>query len=122
MIDQSIMRRICAAIRVVHQRWDLPRKEVRNRTKERCIVLKKDGTPSRKYTVAYRCEGCGELVEKVEIHHIEAVGSLPKTPAELMAWLKRLFCESDGLQGLCHKCHTATDSYGGKKKKKKGRK
>jgi len=48
----------------------------------------------------YYCQACKERTPKLTIDHIEAVGSLKDD-----GYIKRLFCPSVGLQGLCHPCH-----------------
>lgn len=59
----------------------------------------------------YQCNNCKEwFPEKVgknkmiEIDHIEEVGSL-RCAEDLPGFFNRLFCEADGLQVLCTKCH-----------------
>lgn len=51
------------------------------------------------------CEKCRELVPKVYIDHIEAVGALDA------GFIARLFCPSTGLQGLCKECHNAKTKW-----------
>lgn len=46
-----------------------------------------------------RCEQCGHRTPKLKVDHIEPCGELNG------GYLKRLFCPSSQLQGLCHNCH-----------------
>lgn len=45
------------------------------------------------------CEKCAEVTPDIKIDHIIQVGDLDE------GFLKRLFCSSTGLQGLCRSCH-----------------
>lgn len=46
------------------------------------------------------CERCLKRTPQLKIDHITQVGELDG------GFLKRLFCPSEELQGLCKKCHT----------------
>jgi len=54
----------------------------------------------------YRCASCGHWFagKEVEVDHVEPVGSL-KDYDDLPGFVRRLFCETDGLRVLCGKCH-----------------
>lgn len=45
------------------------------------------------------CEECDKKVPQIKIDHIEAVGDVNE------GFIQRMFCTSEGLQGLCKKCH-----------------
>lgn len=45
------------------------------------------------------CEECGKKCAKVQIDHIIPVGDI------LVGGIKRMFCPSKGLRGLCKECH-----------------
>lgn len=60
----------------------------------------------------YACEMCGEIVkrEEIDIDHISPVipldGSMDWESAEHIGTLVlAMFCEADGLQGICKICH-----------------
>jgi hypothetical protein len=46
------------------------------------------------------CEKCDTRTAKIKIDHIIACG-----PVDSDGFIKRLFCTSKGLQGLCGDCH-----------------
>jgi len=50
----------------------------------------------------YYCEECTQRIPLMKIDHITPVGSIYDD-----GYIRRLFCPSSGLQGLCHKCHVA---------------
>lgn len=45
------------------------------------------------------CEECGKRVPKIQVDHIVPVGDIEK------GGIKRMFCPSKGLRGLCPACH-----------------
>lgn len=74
-------------------RWSPARKEV----KLRCVVgARKD---------LYECEKCEKETKKIEIDHIDPVGSSPKDFEGWDNYLRRMFVSADKLMGLCHDCH-----------------
>lgn len=71
----------------------------------------KPASVSGKHKFEYQCNSCKQwFPEKVgknkmiEIDHIEETGSL-RCAEDLPGFVTRLFCEVDGLQVLCTKCH-----------------
>lgn len=78
------IKRIRSALRDVW-RYSLARRL----TEKRCTG--KDGFA--------RCEKCKQKTPKLKIDHIIPCGKVDS------GYIKRLFCPSGGLQGLCHKCH-----------------
>lgn len=48
-----------------------------------------------------KCEMCIKRVPKIFVDHIQAVGKVDS------GFIRRLFCPSTKLQGLCKKCHDA---------------
>lgn len=58
------------------------------------------------------CEGCKQRSPKVFIDHIVTVGDLDG------GFIKRLFCPSCGLQGLCKACHDAKTKLERKRNKR----
>jgi hypothetical protein len=69
----------------------------------------KDGSESKRYTIAWECEDCGELKRDVHIHHIEEVGEFPDypfQPGELEAWFNRQYLlTGEHYAVLCEDCH-----------------
>jgi len=47
------------------------------------------------------CEQCDKRTPKLKIDHIVNCGDVDE------GFIKRMFCPSSGLQGLCHECHKA---------------
>ena len=66
---------------------------------------KKKGTPGR-HRFEYQCNECTKWFKgsEVQVDHIIPAGSLT-CPEHLPEFVERLFCEEDGLQVLCKKCH-----------------
>lgn len=60
------------------------------------------------------CEACFEKTPKLKVDHIKACGDVDA------GFLKRLFCPSSELQGLCKKCHDAKTKAERKAKPKGG--
>lgn len=61
-------------------------------------------TKNRKYE--YKCEDCDKYFPsgKVQVHHVEPVGSL-KSIDDLAGFVTRLLCDGSGLVLLCKSCH-----------------
>jgi len=92
------IKKIRTAIRLVwHRSW------------ARALVVKrctgKDGY--------YRCELCKKKTPKIKIDHIKQVGDVDE------GFIKRLFCSSKELQGLCDPCHKVKTKAERKTKPKK---
>lgn len=69
-----------------------------------------------------RCEKCKGLCHKVQIDHITPVALLTGWDENWTSYIQRLMIDSDGLRGLCEKCHkkiTAEQREIRKKNKKK---
>lgn len=62
--------------------------------------------PNKRRKWEYECAGCNQYFksEEVNVDHIEPAGTL-KSLDDLPGFVGRLFCEVDGLQVLCKKCH-----------------
>jgi len=85
-----------------------PRTIAKARAKVKEYLTKKDGTPSKKYYVKWKCEKCGELFEQVDMHHIHAVGKQPDWPydiEELVGFIRRLLVPVEQWMVLCRPCH-----------------
>jgi len=62
--------------------------------------------PSKRQKFEYQCNECKNWYpeKSINVDHIVPAGTL-KTAADLPGFVERLFCEIDGLQVLCSKCH-----------------
>lgn len=62
--------------------------------------------PNKRQKFEYQCASCLKWWpdKKVAVDHIIPCGSLSCTD-DLPGFVERLFCEADGLQVLCEKCH-----------------
>jgi ribosomal protein L44E len=109
-----VQRQLVAHLRLVWSRYDSNKKQVKDDARVYVPVTKKDGTPSKKYDVYYRCDECKELFRNrtdVHIHHKTEVGATPGWPitaAEWGAFLERLFCDKSNLVCICVGCHHKT--------------
>jgi len=65
----------------------------------------------------YQCEGCGAIgpasiridgkrVDNAVVDHIDPITDPNKGFTTWDDLIERMFCETDNLQLLCHKCHT----------------
>lgn len=104
------------AIRQAWSWYDPAKKEAKKRATIHIPQRKMDGTMSKRYTNALKCEECGQIVESLDCHHLTAVGDRPKTLEQLYESIRRLFVTANDLKMLCKPCHKKTDSYGGKKR------
>lgn len=64
--------------------------------------------PNKRRKWVYKCAECKKLYneDEIQVDHIIPAGSL-KSSDDLKGFVDRLFCEVDGLQVLCTKCHDA---------------
>ena len=64
--------------------------------------------PNKRQKYEYQCATCKKwhIRTDVEVDHIVEAGSL-KSGKDLELFVEKLFCEVDGLQVLCKKCHHA---------------
>lgn len=62
--------------------------------------------PNKRQKFEYQCNNCKEWFpdKRVNVDHITPAGTL-RTASDLPGFVERLFCEIDGLQVLCSKCH-----------------
>ena len=62
--------------------------------------------PNKRQKYEYQCNECkGWYAEKqINVDHIVPAGSL-NSAQDLPGFVERLFCEKEGLQVLCEKCH-----------------
>jgi 5-methylcytosine-specific restriction endonuclease McrA len=67
----------------------------------------KDGTRSKKDSVQYQCQTCGEWVSstKVAVDHIVPVISVDEGFAGWDVFVSRLFCDKSNLARICEPCH-----------------
>lgn len=70
--------------------------------------LRKNASKAAKEGKLYRCYICNQLHEKVQIDHVDAVGS-PKNPDGTYDWNRfinrLLFCSPDNVKAACLTCH-----------------
>ena len=80
------------------------------KVKARCRVKVKVGefkNGNDKIVWKFKCEECGEIVDKIEVDHIEPRID-PETGYEgIETWIYRTFVESDKLKGKCKPCHSS---------------
>jgi len=62
--------------------------------------------PSKRQKFEYQCNSCKVWFpeKQINVDHIVPAGSL-NSSKDLPGFVERLFCEVDGLQVLCEKCH-----------------
>jgi 5-methylcytosine-specific restriction endonuclease McrA len=62
--------------------------------------------PSKRQKFEYQCNSCKAWFpeKQINVDHIKPAGSL-NSSKDLPGFVERLFCEVDGLQVLCEKCH-----------------
>lgn len=62
--------------------------------------------PNKRQKFEYQCNACKNWFpeKKINVDHIQPAGSL-NCAADLPGFVERLFCEVDGLQVMCEKCH-----------------
>ena len=66
----------------------------------------KKGKPVRK--LHWQCATCMNWFRNesdMEVDHIIEIGKRPSSVDELLAYIKRMYCEQDNLQALCVSCH-----------------
>lgn len=73
-----------------------------------------------KHRFEFQCAKCKKWYPDKEtaVDHITPAGSL-KCFDDLPAFVERLYCEADGLQILCHPCHTVKTAKERQARKKK---
>ena len=62
--------------------------------------------PNKRQKFEYQCKECQQWFpdKQVNVDHITPAGTL-RCANDLPGFVERLFCEIDGLQVLCSKCH-----------------
>ena len=62
--------------------------------------------PNKRQKFEYQCKQCQQWFpdKQVNVDHITPAGTL-RCANDLPGFVERLFCEIDGLQVLCSKCH-----------------
>lgn len=81
-------------------RWWKPASEAKNLARRPYIGKNK------RQKWEYKCAECAHYFKAIEINvdHIVPAGTL-KVYGDLPGFVERLFCEVDGLQVMCTKCH-----------------
>lgn len=83
----------------------------------------KDGSRSKKNSVQYQCQTCGEWVSstKVSIDHVNPVvppdGSFDPKDPDWNMYIKRLWCDKSNLAPICHSCHDSKTKAEGEVRK-----
>lgn len=88
-------------------RWWPPKKEARNKAKEKVQVgIFNNGNPKMK--TMYRCASCDGLFDVKETHmdHIEPVIDAEIGFVDWNTYISRLFVGVEGYQLLCTGCHS----------------
>lgn len=70
---------------------------------ERAAVVKRCKVSKNKY----KCEGCGEITEKIQVDHIVPVVNPNDGFKDWNTYISQLFVSETQQQGLCKVCHTA---------------
>lgn len=74
----------------------------------------------------YQCEKCGQFADKVDIDHINAVGSTPgsRNATSEDTWdrmINNMFCDENGMQAICKPCHQEITNEQRKSRAKKNK-
>lgn len=81
----------------------------RLQVKTRCRVKVKVGefkNGKDKIVWKFKCEECGDIVDKIEVDHLEPRIDPEKGYEGIENWIYRTFVEADKLKGKCKPCHT----------------
>lgn len=107
-LDPVLKSYLIRAIRDSFKRSKLYRKVKRSARVER-VKLKKDGTPSKRPDVYYRCKMCSKLnkEKEIQVDHRDPVTSLHTSVNELTiaGYISKVYCSELNLQVLCKPCH-----------------
>jgi hypothetical protein len=92
-----------SALRAASRRWP-PKYQC---LKDACVGRKLDPATGKE-SFRYTCAGCSNIFKAAEVavDHINPVVDVDDGFTNWDVLIKRLFCEADGLQTLCHTCHT----------------
>ena len=88
--------------------------ETKMKVRKEFPQFNKDGLPSKKPAVRYRCATCGEYFKSsdVAVDHIDPV--IENGFEDWNVFVKRLFCNKENLQVLCSYKLKDIDKYNGK--------
>src|ERR1035437_3132910 len=82
-------------------------REVLMKVRREVAKFNKDGSRSKKDSVQYRCNVCGQWVgsTKCAVDHISPVIDVQIGFVDWNQFVDRLFCKSENLQVICDTCH-----------------
>lgn len=82
----------------------------RLQVKTRCKVRVRIGEYKNgkdKFVYKFKCEECGEIVDKIEVDHLEPRIDPEKGYQDIETWIYRTFVGADKLKGKCKPCHSS---------------
>lgn len=92
-----------SALRAASRRWP-PKYEAL----KRACVGKRHDPATGKQSFRYTCQGCANIFKAAEVS-VDHIWPVIDTEEGFTNWddvIRRMFCEVDGLQILCHTCHS----------------
>ena len=101
-------KRLRALILSTVNRYVWVRDSQRAEVVRRCVVDVEVGVfknGKTKYKRMYKCEGCADVFEKLDVHHIEPRIDPLVGWVSMDNWIDRTFVSAEKLQGLCEGCH-----------------
>lgn len=114
------------AIRQIFFRWP-GRKSILDKRRVEIPQTKKDGTPSSKPAVFYKCDGCGALCKPMKnaaghprawVDHIDPVVPIDDPYPSWDKYIHALWCNLDNFQVLCDNCHSVKSAAENKERRK----
>lgn len=91
-----------SALRAASRKWP-PKYE----TLKKACIGKRSDPATGKLSFRYKCAGCAKIfkAKDVAVDHIFPVVDVDDGFVDWDTYIKRLYCEADDLQVLCHECH-----------------
>lgn len=110
-ITRKDLQAIRGALRTAFIRSDYKKEFLKSITIEK-YKLKKDGTKYNKATKYFECCNCRQLhfLKDCRVDHIEPIGQYFDYD-HTAAFIDRLWCGYDNLQGLCDSCHKEKTAF-----------
>jgi hypothetical protein len=93
--------------------WSMIRSALRQKSRwwkpvaqAKLLARRKNQSGNKKLRWEYKCAECQNWYpeKNIQVDHIDPAGTL-KSYSDLPGFVERLFCEVEGLQCLCTKCH-----------------
>lgn len=99
---------VVSALRAASRRWP-----VKYAVMKKACVGRKVNATSGKLALHYACAGCSVHfpATNIVVDHINPVVDPKKGFQGFDVFIERLFCEADGLQCLCKKCHSVKTEH-----------